>query len=118
MIGNTITVNYNGSPYTLNRVAGPSGYSGEFFYSGATLDLKLQIGHIVPSDKNGTGESHLVTLWYYEYDVDGNLLARNRAYTRMVSEASKQDTTDMGYLEASLRDFISTNGADILVRVS
>jgi len=116
MLNNTITVNYNATAYTLARVK-ESNYTSEFFYRSATLDLTLQIGHTIP--KNGaSGESHLVTLWAHKYDAEGVETDRERAFERVVTEVGKQDSTTVGYLDAALRDFMGTNGADIFDRAS
>jgi len=120
MLNNTVTVNYKSTAHTLSRNDGPSGYTGRFFKRTPLLDLTLQIGHAIPAASNATekGESHVVTLWATEFDVDGNVIGKNRAYTRVESVVSKQDSTDIVDLEAALRDFMATNVAAVVDRAS
>jgi len=114
MLDNTITITYNGTPYTLARVR-ESNYSSEFFYRSAALDLQLQIGHTLPV--NGKGEAHVVTLWSYDY-VDGVLTDKNRVFERIVSENGKQDSTKVANLSGALGTFIAANITAIADRAS
>jgi len=114
MLANTISITYNAVAYDLNRVR-ESNYSSEFFYRSATLDLQLQIGHTLPV--NGKGEAHVVTLWATDY-VDGVPTDKNRVFTRIVSEAAKQDSTKVVNLNAALGAFMTANAAAIADRAS
>lgn len=117
MLSNTITVTYDGSPYSLVRVQ-ESNYQSEFFYRSPTLDLRLQVGHTLPSLDPERNEAHIVTLWAHHFDADGNEVRRERAYQRVQTPRGKQDTTSLVNLDAALRGFVAANAAAIFNRAS
>lgn len=112
---NTVTVNYNSTAYTLNRSNGPNNNTGEFFYRSPTLDLRLQFGHLVPASGK-VGESHSMTLWVHEYDVDGVEIARDKVVYYVQSQLTKQDDTRVTNLDAAARDFLGTNVSTFIAR--
>lgn len=115
MLNSSLTINFDGTAYTLNRVH-ESNYSSEYFYRAPTLDLLLQVGHTLP--KNGKGEAHVVTLTGNFYDAEGVLVRTERVYTRFITPTGKQATTSVVNLEAALRDFMATNATAIADRES
>lgn len=105
--GNSVTVELNGSPYTLNRI-NQDGYGSEYLLRESTRELRMKIRHskegVQPSGSRF--DRHNVELTETVYATPTSASIVRQAY--IVLRNDYADTSmDVAYLDQALVDFVA-----------
>jgi hypothetical protein len=79
MIGDSISLTYNGGATVLTKI-NQDNYGAEYFLESGTRRFNMTIKHTIPA-RGKSGESHLVRLDVELYDANGVLLRTSSAWT-------------------------------------
>ena len=89
MIGDPISLTYNGAAVSLNRI-NQDNYGAVYYAESGVRRLTLTVKHTIPA-RGKTGESHLVRLDVEQYDANGILLRTSSAWTVIRTDNGIQD---------------------------
>lgn len=103
MLDNTLTINYNASAIVMTRMK-EGNYSSEYRGVNGSDKLVLSISHTMPSNRGGSGASHLVRLDVEYYDVEGTYLRTESAWQVVKTFDNSQVDTTAKYTAEALHD--------------